>query len=82
MVVSDKEVNMAEEMWQIGVCIECHSDQPASYMMKTKFQNPPCKYCGGVVNIINYTGSEDRNRFLSRKDAERGLGISVPGEED
>ena len=58
----------------IGVCSECKSDQPNSYMEKSPFaqagQNVPCKYCGGVV-IITYR--ETRNRSLDQSDTNRGI---------
>jgi hypothetical protein len=64
----------------IGVCTECHSDQPAQYMERTKFMEPPCRFCGGVVNIIAWQGREKRDRFLAQHDAERGLGNNTPDE--
>lgn len=64
---------MSEDVFYIGVCTECHSDQPASYMEKTQFAQPPCKFCGGVVSIIRYTSEEDRNRYLERQDTQRGI---------
>lgn len=58
----------------IGVCSECKSDQPMSYMYKNPFaqngQPVPCKYCGGVV-IISYR--ENRNSSLESSDKERGI---------
>ena len=58
----------------VGVCSECKSDQPDSYMYKSPFAQEgkpvPCKYCGGVV-IITYR--EIRNEAL--KDSDRGRGI-------
>lgn len=58
----------------IGVCSECKSDQPDSYMYKSPFAQEgkpvPCKYCGGVV-IITYR--EIRDEAL--KDSDRGRGI-------
>lgn len=64
---------MSNETEYIGVCTECKSDQPASYMEKSPFSQPPCKYCGGVVEIIMYTSEENRRRFLDNRDVERGL---------
>lgn len=59
----------------VGVCSECHSDQPDSYMYKSPFAQEgkpvPCKYCGGVV-IITYR--EIRDEAL--KDSDGGRGIS------
>lgn len=55
----------------IGVCIECHSDQPAQYL----YGNPlggkaPCKYCGGVIMIVN---RQDRDNALKSSDQKRGI---------
>lgn len=59
----------------IGVCSECHSDQPMSYMEKSPFaqegKDPPCKFCGGVV-VVTYR--EERDEVLRGIDQERGLG--------
>jgi len=58
----------------IGVCSECHSDQPDSYMYNSPFAQEgkpvPCKYCGGVV-IITYR--ETRNSALKDSDGGRGI---------
>lgn len=58
----------------IGVCSECKSDQPMSYMQKNAFAQQglsvPCMYCGGVV-IITYR--ERRDSSLDSSDRERGL---------
>lgn len=58
----------------IGVCSECHSDQPLEYMMRSPFaqngQNVPCKYCGGVV-VITYR--ETRDTALNQSDRSRGI---------
>jgi hypothetical protein len=58
----------------IGVCSECKSDQPMSYMEKSSFAHAgisvPCKYCGGVV-IITYR--EIRDESLGGSDRERGI---------
>jgi hypothetical protein len=58
----------------IGVCSECKSDQPMSYMEKSSFAQQglsvPCTYCGGVV-IITYR--ERRDSSLDSSDRERGL---------
>lgn len=58
----------------IGVCSECRSDQPMSYMYKNPFAQEgkpvPCKYCGGVV-IISYR--EKRDSSLDSSDRERGI---------
>jgi DNA-directed RNA polymerase subunit RPC12/RpoP len=57
----------------IGVCSECHSDQPDRYMVNSPFaqegKNVPCTYCGGVV-IITYR--ETRNDALNQSDNNRG----------
>lgn len=58
----------------IGVCSECKSDQPESYMFRSPFAQDgkpvPCKYCGGVV-IITYR--ETRNSALDQSDNSRGI---------
>ena len=58
----------------IGVCSECKSDQPMSYMEKSSFAQAgisvPCKYCGGVV-IITYR--ETRDSALNQSDKGRGI---------
>lgn len=59
----------------VGVCSECHSDQPDKYMYGSPFAQEgkpvPCKYCGGVV-IITYR--EIRNEALKDSDGGRGIG--------
>lgn len=58
----------------IGVCSECKSDQPMSYMYNSPFAQegkpPPCKYCGGVVIIVY---RETRNSALDQSDRQRGI---------
>lgn len=58
----------------IGVCTECKSDQPMSYMMNNPFaqagQSVPCKYCGGVVIIVY---REIRDNSLDKSDDKRGI---------
>jgi hypothetical protein len=58
----------------IGVCSECKSDQPDSYMEKSPFAQAgspvPCKFCGGVV-IIAYR--EQRDQVLKGSDRSRGI---------
>lgn len=58
----------------IGVCSECKSDQPESYMFRSPFAQDgkpvPCKYCGGVV-IITYR--ETRDSALGQSDSSRGI---------
>ncbi len=58
----------------IGVCSECKSDQPMSYMSRSSFAQAgaavPCKFCGGIV-IITYR--ETRNEALDGSDRERGI---------
>lgn len=58
----------------IGVCSECKSDQPDSYMERSPFaqagHSVPCKFCGGVV-IITYR--EIRDESLDSSDRSRGL---------
>lgn len=59
----------------IGVCSECKSDQPDSYMYKNPFARDglpvPCKYCGGVVIIVY---REQRDSALNQSDRSRGIG--------
>lgn len=58
----------------IGVCSECKSDQPDSYMERSPFAQAglsvPCRYCGGVV-IITYR--ETRDKSLDQSDINRGI---------
>lgn len=58
----------------IGVCSECKSDQPDSYMERSPFAQSglsvPCRYCGGVV-IITYR--ETRDKSLDQSDINRGI---------
>jgi len=58
----------------IGVCSECKSDQPMSYMYKSPFAQQglavPCKYCGGVV-VITYR--ETRDSSIDSSDRNRGI---------
>lgn len=58
----------------IGVCSECKSDQPMSYMEKSPFAQKglpvPCRYCGGIV-IITYR--EVRDNSLDNSDRGRGI---------
>jgi hypothetical protein len=58
----------------IGVCTECHSEQPMKYMETSPFtqagQSAPCKMCGGVTMIVS---REDRETALKQSDRERGL---------
>lgn len=58
----------------IGVCSECRSDQPMTYMERSPFAQAglpvPCKYCGGIV-IITYR--ETRDSSLDGSDNNRGI---------
>lgn len=58
----------------IGVCSECKSDQPMSYMYNSPFAQEgkavPCKYCGGIVIIVY---REQRDSSIKGSDRERGL---------
>ncbi len=58
----------------VGVCSECKSDQPDSYMYRSPFAQEgkavPCQYCGGVV-IITYR--ETRDQSLNESDRGRGI---------
>ena len=75
-----------DESFYVGICTECHSDQPASYMERSPFNEPPCRFCGGVVQVIRHAGDEQRHRrnredFLNNKDVERGI-YHPPNSED
>lgn len=58
----------------VGVCSECHSDQPEAYMYRSPFaqegKSVPCKYCGGVV-VITYR--ETRDSALDQSNKSRGI---------
>jgi DNA-directed RNA polymerase subunit RPC12/RpoP len=58
----------------VGVCSECHSDQPEAYMYRSPFAQDgkpvPCKYCGGVV-VITYR--ETRDSALDQSNKSRGI---------
>lgn len=74
------------DVWQIGVCTECHSDQPAKYMEKTAFAQPPCKFCGGVVSVIAVPDDDDitaarRENAIIKADSQRGI-YSKPADSD
>jgi len=49
-----------------GFCVECSNEQPAKYMERTGFTNPPCKYCGGVVQILMNPTPERIAKFKAR----------------
>lgn len=57
----------------IGVCIECHSQQPDSYMIKSPFfhqgSNVPCKWCGGTTIIVE---RDKADNALKQSDRKRG----------
>ena len=67
------------EVYYIGVCTECGSDQPASYMEKSKFQEPSCRYCGGVVRVMR--ADADKDAFLRSENERRGLFINDDNED-
>ena len=58
----------------IGVCSECNSDQPMSYMEKSPFaqagQPVPFKFCGVIV-LITYR--ETRNNTIDSSNKGRGI---------
>lgn len=58
----------------IGVCTECHSEQPMRYMENSPFtqqgSSAPCKLCGGVTVIVD---RKDKEQALQQIDRERGL---------
>jgi len=63
-----------EEVWYVGICTECAATQPAKYMERSKFENPPCKFCGGVVKVIREPDSQDGfDAFKRQEDRRRGL---------
>ena len=59
-------------LW-IGVCTECHSDQPGKYMENSPFDEPPCKFCGGVVAVVPADNPQARKNVLDRSDTGRGI---------
>lgn len=63
---------MEEEYDVVGMCTECHSDQPDSYMIKSAFDEPPCKYCGGKVTVVP-KNPKQRARAIAQIDRQRGL---------
>lgn len=58
----------------VGICVECHSDQPEEYMKKSPFlgarNGVPCKFCGGPTIIARRT---DKKRALENEARKRGL---------
>lgn len=58
----------------LGVCTECHSDQPMSYMEKNAFTreglSAPCVFCGAPTMIVE---RKDRDSALAQRNRERGL---------
>jgi len=62
-----------EEQFWIGVCTECHSDQPGKYMENSPFEQPPCKMCGGVTIVVPADKPAARKAALDRADTSRGI---------
>lgn len=63
----------------IGVCSECHSDNPDSYVENNGFyqtfgpfggQHIPCKFCNGRLIFVSRA---QRDARLSQEDSKRGL---------
>ena len=58
----------------IGICSECSSDQPDSYMYKNVFAQAgkpaTCKFCGGVVVIGN---RKDKDDIIRKINTSRGI---------
>lgn len=65
--------NEDDGQWFIGVCTECQSDQPAGYMERTKWPEPPCKYCGGVTKVIPADNAAARKAMLAQINTSRGI---------
>lgn len=72
------ELNLTEDTTGIknpddvhGYCMECGSEQPDNYMMKSPFDIPPCKYCGGVT-YVGY--AERREQDRARLNQQRNIG--------
>lgn len=65
---------MVDDNDVIGVCSECKSEQMDSTMYRSTFAQqgfaPVCRYCGGVVIIVN---KRDKDRALDQIDRERGI---------
>jgi hypothetical protein len=59
--------------WWIGVCGECHSPQPGDYMARSKFEQPPCKFCGGVTITVPADEPDILEGALSKIDTQRGV---------
>lgn len=60
----------------VGVCTECKGITEPQMMERNIFaqegQNPPCRFCGGVV-VVAYREIIDE-RFKNSLDAGRGIG--------
>lgn len=74
------------DAYAIGVCIECGNQQPSRYMQNTKFQSPPCKFCGGVVREVAVPEDDDEaarrvKHALEQSNAKRGI-YSKPSEDE
>lgn len=74
------------DTWYIGICTECANEQPGKYMERTKFEQPSCRYCGGVVKVMAIP--DDDKLAAARKaaaieaaNAKRGI-YSKPSEGD
>lgn len=64
---------MSEQHDDVLTCSECHSDQPDRYAIaqfKMGFQQPPCKYCGGVTILVKKIG---KDQALKQADRQRGI---------
>lgn len=64
----------------IGVCSECHSDNPDSYVENNKFYQAgayhvPCKFCKGRLIFVSRA---KRDHALDIENRRRGIGISSP----
>lgn len=55
----------------IGFCVECGSDQPDQYMLKSGFAQAgrvtPCRFCGGCTVIVARKDRDSAIRY-SKKD--------------
>jgi NAD-dependent SIR2 family protein deacetylase len=74
------------DLYAIGVCIECGNQQPAKYMEKTKFQQPSCRFCGGVVKEVAVPDDDEEaarrvKHAVEQANSKRGI-YNKPSEDD
>lgn len=77
--VTESAYGIKDPDYVVGLCSECKSTQPNSYMERSVFAQegspPPCRYCGGVV-VITY-GELQGEALNQSLDAARGIGSTV-----